>query len=100
MSGTSTLSPPRKIEPKQLRRLHALWHRLSPDLEIEPAPGAEDPERDARLGYTSGKLGRLVLSWRELTRSEANKLIHFLRIDLGDDPSNPAVSRNALAIIY
>jgi hypothetical protein len=85
--------PPKPIETWQHRRLRGLWKELSPSVTID-CPGAADPEKAARLAHTSGKLGRTIGSWTELTKAEAGRLIHAMREDLGRDPK-PGEVRSA-----
>jgi hypothetical protein len=59
----------RSISPEQLKRLHTLWAMLCRHAHIDPQ------DRDARLGWFTGAVGRPVTSSKQLTRDEATGLI-------------------------
>lgn len=84
-SRSRTKRAPKLIEAWQHRRLRGLWKDISPNISADFSDSA-DPERAARMDYSSKKLGKMVRSWKELTKADAGELIHAMRVDLGRDP--------------
>jgi hypothetical protein len=76
-----TPEPPTEPDPITAKQLTALNAALSNDLGFT--------ERDDKLAYLSGELGRDVGSSKEITRDEASRLLY--RIKTWSEPDEPAL---------